>query len=116
METLYKPKFDVLFMEEVHEFLAELDEKSRNKILYNIDKARHYNDKVLFKKLQDEIWEFRTLYNSTYYRLFAFWDNSDKRSTLVISTHGIVKKTDKPPDKEIVKAERLRQLYYKLKK
>lgn len=36
-----------------------------------------------------EIWEFRTLYNKSYYRLFAFWD-TDKDS-LVIATHGIIK-------------------------
>jgi phage-related protein len=111
-----EPKFNVLYMEDVREFLAELDEKSREKILYNIDKARLYNDKELFKKLQDEIWEFRTLYNRTYFRLFAFWDKTDKGRTLVITTHGIVKKTDKTPEKEIERAEQLRQLYFKLKK
>ena len=103
-------------MEDVRDFLAELDEKSRGKILYNIDKARLYNDKELFKKLQNEIWEFRTLFNKTYFRLFAFWDKSDKGQTLVITTHGIVKKTDKTPEKEIIRAEQLRQMYFKLKK
>ena len=103
-------------MEDVREFFAELDEKSRDKILYNIDKARLYNNKELFKKLKGEIWEFRTLYNRTYFRLFAFWDKSNKGQTLVITTHGIVKKTDKTPEKEIERAEQLRQLYFKLKK
>ena len=96
-----EPKFEVLYMEDVREFLSGLDEKSREKIIYNIDKAKFFNDKELFKKLQDEIWEFRTLYNRTYFRLFAFWDKTDKGRTLVITTHGIVKKTDKTPDKEI---------------
>ena len=40
-------------------------------------------DKELFKKLNDEIWEFRTLYNKTHYRLFAFWDKTDKDMTLL---------------------------------
>jgi len=111
-----EPKFNVLYMEDAREFLAKLDERRREKILYNIDKARLYNDRELFKKLQDEIWEFRTLYNKTYYRVFAFWDKSDKGRTLVIATHGIVKKTDKTPDKEMERAEQLRQLYFKLKK
>ena len=109
-------KFQVLYMEEAHEFLAELDEKARHKVIYNIDKAIHLNDKDLFKKLKDEIWEFRTLYNKTHYRLFAFWDKSDKSQTLVISTHGIIKKTDKTPDKEIEKAEQLRQQYFRQNK
>jgi phage-related protein len=109
-------KFNILFMEDAREFLRGLDEKSSDKIIYTIDKARLHNDKELFKKLKGEIWEFRALYNKTYYRLFAFWDKSDKTQTLVISTHGIIKKTDKTPEKEIEKAEYLRQLYFKLKK
>ncbi|WP_417429747.1 hypothetical protein [Halpernia sp.] len=51
-----KYKFRVQLLEEVDIFLASLDKKSRDKILYNIWKARSTNDKELFKKLQDEIW------------------------------------------------------------
>ena len=108
--------YEVLFLEEAREFLAGLDNKSRLKIIYNIDKARTVNDKDLFKKLKGEIWEFRTLYNKTYYRLFAFWDKSNKSETLVITTHGLVKKTDKIPEPDIDKAERMRQQYLKHKK
>ncbi len=110
------PKFEVLFMDDVDEFLLMIDQKSKDKILYNIDRARYYNDRELFKKLKDEIWEFRTLYNKTYYRIFAFWDKTNKSETLVIATHGIIKKTGKVPDKEIEKTELLRQKYFKLKK
>lgn len=109
------PNFQVVFMESAHEFLAGLNEKTREKIIYNIDKAANLNDRELFKKLKDEIWEFRTLYNKTHFRLFAFWDKSDKSQTLVIATHGLIKKTDRTPEKEIEKAEQLRQLYFKLK-
>ena len=63
--------------------------------------------------MQDEIWEFRTLYNKSYYRLFAFWDKSEKEDTIVISTHGVIKKTGKMPKSEIEKAERLREKYFK---
>jgi uncharacterized protein (TIGR01639 family) len=65
-------KFRVEFLEEADDFLSGLDEKAREKILYNIWKASIVNDRELFKKLQDEIWEFRSLFNRTYYRLFAF--------------------------------------------
>lgn len=106
-------KFRVEFLEEATEFLDELDEKARDKIFYNIWKARSTNDKELFKKLQDEIWEFRTKYNKTYYRLFAFWDKTDSHDTVVISTHGLIKKTDKIPKSEIDRAERLREKYFK---
>jgi hypothetical protein len=37
------------------EFLENLDEKVRDKIIYNITKSRFSNDKELFKKLKDEI-------------------------------------------------------------
>jgi len=105
-------KFRILFLEEAKGFLDGLDEKARDKIVYNIWKARSTNDKELFKKLQDEIWEFRTKFNKTYYRLFAFWDKTDKTDTVVISTHGLIKKTDKIPKSEIEKAERLREKYF----
>jgi phage-related protein len=105
-------RFRVDFLEEANEFLDGLDEKARDKIFYNIWKARSSNDKELFKKLQDEIWEFRTMFNKTYYRLFAFWDKSDKIDTVVISTHGLIKKTDTIPSSEIKRAEKLREKYF----
>jgi len=104
-------KFGVRFLEEAKVFLDELDEKARDKIVYNIWKARSTNDKELFKKLKDEIWEFRTKYNKTYYRLFAFWDKRYKNDTVVISSHGLIKKTDKIPKSEIERAEKSRMKY-----
>lgn len=55
------------------------------------------------------------IYNKTHYRLFAFWDKIDNTDTMVISTHGIIKKTDKTPSSDIEKAERLRNLYFSQK-
>ena len=89
-----KPKFDVILLQEVWDFLDTLDEKSKEKIFYNLDKSRYINDPELFKKIDDEIWEFRTLYKRTYYRLLSFWDKTENKETLVIATHGIIKKTD----------------------
>jgi phage-related protein len=105
-------RFKVNFLEEAKEFLDGLDEKSRTKIYYNIWKARQINDNELLKKLQGEIWEFRTLFNKTYFRLFAFWDKTTKEDTIIISTHGIVKKTDKIAKPKIEKAEKLRIQYF----
>lgn len=109
------PKFKVEFLEEASEFLDSLDEKVRDKIIYNITKASFSSNRELFKKLTGEIWEFRTLANRTHYRLFAFWDKSEKTDTVVISTHGLIKKTEKIPQSEMDKAERLRKKYFKLK-
>ena len=111
-----KEKFEVQFLEEASNFLDTLEPKAREKIIYNIWKARFTNDKELFKKLNGEIWEFRTLFKRTFYRLFAFWDRSDNTETVVISTHGIIKKTGKIPKSEIEKAERIRNLYFDQKK
>ena len=110
-----KKSFDVERLEEARVFLESLGNKERNKILYNIRKAQYINDKELFKKLNDHIWEFRTLYNAKAYRLFAFWDKTTVNDTVVISTHGILKKTQKTPTKEIEKAENARNEYLKNK-
>jgi phage-related protein len=110
--------FETRFLEEANEFLASLDRKWAAKIIYNIDLAEQTNDSRLFKKLQEEIWEFRTRYASKQIRLLAFWDKTDNKETLVIATHGFVKKVDKVPAKEIERAENLRKKYFeqKLKK
>ena len=53
------------------------------------------------------------LYRFPFYRLLAFWDKTDKKETLVLATHGFVKKTGKVDKKEIDKAEKIRQAYFK---
>lgn len=105
-------KFEVIFLTEAREFLLELDEKIRDKIIFNIDKAKVKTDNELLKKLKGEIWEFRTLFNKTHYRIFAFWDKEDKHETLILTTHGIIKKTNNTPEKEIDKAEKIRLKYF----
>lgn len=112
---MHTPKFKVVFLQEAYDFLGSLDEKVKEKIIYNITKARFSAEKELFKKLNGEIWEFRTLFKKTHYRLFAFWDKSDKTDSVVISTHGLVKKTDKTPQSELDKAERTRRIYFENK-
>ena len=105
----------MIFLTEARDFLKTLDEKTQTKVILNIDKSKSSNDNSLFKKLNDEIWEFRTLYNSKQIRIFAFWDKSGEVEKLVLATHGIIKKTGKTPPKEIDKAKNIRKLYFKLK-
>lgn len=97
-------RFEVIFLEEAFKFMNSLERKHYKKILYNIRKAQIENDPELFKKLNDDIWEFRTLYQGLKFRLLAFWDKTSKESTLVISTHGFIKKRSNVPDIEIQKA------------
>ena len=103
-------KLKVVLTEEAQPF------KAQQKIYYNIFKVEEGVMKVdIFKKLENtDIWEFRTLYNGICYRLFSFWDTEE--DTLVIATHGIVKKTQKTPLKEIAKAEEIRKEYFNNKK
>lgn len=108
-------KFEVVFLEQAIDFLYSLDLKTRKKIYYNIDKAKLGLDPKLFKKLTEEIWEFRTLYNKKQYRLFAFWDKTDKDKTLVISTHGIIKKVSKISKAEIENATQIKAEYFEQK-
>lgn len=115
IKKLMNPKFKVVFTQEASDFLDSLPEKARNKVYFNIDKATYINDPEVFKKLEDDIWEFRTLYQQQAIRLFAFWDKDDKSNTLVISTHGLIKKTQKTPKKEIEKAKQQRVEYFKFK-
>jgi len=108
--------FRTQFYEEVRAFLHSIDMKAAEKILWNIDLAEQTNDPRLFKKLTDDIWEFRTKYQNLQYRILAFWDKTQSEDTLVLATHGIVKKTDKMPSKEIEKAREIRKQYFLQKK
>jgi phage-related protein len=80
--------FETRFLEEADEFISQLDSKTIKKIFYNIDLA----------ELQ--------------IRLLAFWDKTDKKETLVIATHGFIKKVDKVPAHDITRAVRLRDKYF----
>ena len=61
-------RFEVEFLDEAFEFLQGLERKHYEKILYNIRKVQEENDPELFKKLTDDIWEFRTLYRGLKYQ------------------------------------------------
>ena len=109
-----KPRFEVMYLEEAEAFMQSLPVKVRAKILYNIMVAQHENDPELFKKLNDNIWEFRTRFNGMAYRLFAFWDKDIR--AMVIATHGLIKKTQKTPPNEIRRAEAIMKTYYERRK
>lgn len=91
-----KPRFKIVYTEEAIDFLRHLPQKVKAKVVYNIGKSMYVLDNSLFKKLENtDIWEFRTLYNGNAYRLFAFWDTEE--DTLVIATHGMIKKSQRTP-------------------
>ncbi|MEH6703524.1 MAG: type II toxin-antitoxin system RelE/ParE family toxin [Galbibacter orientalis] len=109
-------RFEIKLLEEAFEFIEKQNLKTRKKIFQNIRRSEQQPDSKLFKKLTNEIWEFRTLYSGIQYRLLAFWDKENNTETLVFATHGIVKKTSKVDKKEIDKADKIRERYFINKK
>ncbi len=106
----------VVFTEEAAHFIKSVrDIGARNKIDYVIHRVEQGDrDSEIFKKLDNsDIWEFRILFAKIAYRMFAFWDTTE--DTLIVATHGIIKKTQKTPIKEIRKAEKIRKEYFRNK-
>ena len=62
-------KFRVDFLDDAKKFLDNLDEKSREKIIYSIWKASSTNDKELFKKYKTK---FGNLEQNTAKRITDF--------------------------------------------
>jgi phage-related protein len=107
--------FETIFLEEADQFIRELPPKVVKKLFYNVDLAEQTNDPKLFKKLQNDIWEFRISYLGLQVRLLAFWDKSDNKRTLVVATHGFFKKGSKVPSSELDRAENIRKKYLNAK-
>ena len=81
----------------------------KNKYLYRCLETKHYlctiiQNEMGINKLKVVLTE----------EAQAFLDTEEE--TLVIATHGIVKKTQKTPLKEIAKAEEIRKEYFNNKK
>ena len=103
-------RFEVKYLPGAIEFLESIEIKAAQKLLYHISKSREINDPGIFKKLTNSnIWEYRAEYTSNEYRLFAFW--VQQQNSFVVCTHGIIKKTQKTPQKEVEKAEQIRKKY-----
>lgn len=77
------------------------------------EKASYTQDPALLKKLSGEIWEFRTRFSDKQYRMLAFWDKRDSNNTFIICSHGFIKKANKISEREIMRAENVRNKYLK---
>jgi phage-related protein len=106
-----KDRFEVVFLPEAVKFMDDIEYMAREKMYYNIRKAQQINDNQILKKLNENIWEFRCINQNICYRLFAFWDKKDNKNTLIIATHGMIKKSQKTPAHEIDKAQQIRKKY-----
>jgi phage-related protein len=93
----------------VQEFLDSLSGKVAQKVLWTLSLLEDLEivPSIYFKKLTgtDDIWECRIQYSSNIYRIFCFFDSH----SVVVLTHGLVKKSQKTPQREIEKAESYRK-------
>ena len=103
-------------MKEAETYFLAQNEKIQKKFLVSFEKTESGIKGNWFEKLKntDGIYEFRQSDHQKFYRIFAFWDSEDEE-TLIVATHGIDKKSNKTPSKEIKKAEHLKKKYFETK-
>ena len=95
------------------DFYNPLDKKLKEKVDYvlQIIISVERISKKFFKHPDDGIYEICIEYKSDIYRIFSFQDEG----RLIILLHGIKKKTQKTPRKELDRAKELRREYYEKK-
>src|SRR5512135_2106123 len=95
----------------VQEFLGSLPGKAAQKVTWvlNLIEDLDVVPSTYFKKLvsAEEIWECRIQLGSNAYRVFCFFEGN----SFVVLTHGLIKKTQKTPQREIERAEAYRRDY-----
>ena len=95
----------------VQEFLDSLSCKVAQKVAWVLSLFEDLSvvPSTYFKKLVNtkEIWECRIQLGSNAYRIFCFFDGN----SIIVLTHGLIKKTQKTPQLEIERAETYRRDY-----
>ena len=111
---MIKP-IEIILLPEAEEFVDNIEISARKKLFYAIRKTkmRFFGD--WFEKLRSskDIFEFRVKDSNKFFRLFAFWDSRGETETIIACTHGLIKKSNKTPKKEIEKAEIIKEKYIK---
>ena len=109
-----KKPIEVILLPEAEKFTDKIENSARKKLFHSIRKTklRFFGD--WFEKLKGskDIFEFKIKDSNKFYRLFAFWDSSGDIETLIVCTHGLIKKTNKTPKREIEKAEKIKERYF----
>lgn len=111
----YERQIQILISDEVSGFLSAIPPTAARKfdVVFGRVRAGEMNAQI-FKKLQGtDIWEFRIEDRGLAFRVFAFWDTTT--NSLIVTTHGLNKKTQKTPLRDIQRAEALRQQYFTTK-
>ena len=105
----------IFYEHHFQDFYLEQTVKVREKIGY-VFRVIKTVDKIPDKFLEhlkgtDGLYEIRVEFESNIYRIFCCFD----KGNLVVLFNGFQKKTQKIPQKEIDKAEKLKKEYFKLK-
>ena len=99
----------------VLEFLDSLPSKVAQKVTWVL-KIIESHDNIqsnYFKKLTNtDLWECRIQFGSNIYRILCFFEGN----SIIILTHGFIKKTQKTPISEVEKAEQYMKDYLKRRK
>ncbi len=103
-------------LKEAREFLESIPPKVALKFDNAIGRVlAGETDVKIFKKLKKrDFYEFRVFSFPNQYRLFAFWDEDE--DSLIVATHGIVKKDQELRNSEFKLMEKIRKDYIQRKK
>ena len=97
-------------------FYGDQTKKIQKKILWTLRVIEDLDriPEIYFKHLEgtDGLYEIRVQSGSDIFRIFCFFDNNN----LVVIGHGFQKKTQKTPDRELGRAEKIKREYYEEKK
>jgi phage-related protein len=99
----------------VEEFLNSQPSKVAQKITWVLEIIESYDiiPATYFKKLVNtNLWECRIQFGSNIYRILCFFEGN----SIIILTHGFIKKTQKTPLSEIERAEQYFNDYMKRRK
>lgn len=108
---------DLLFYKDYfQDFYDDQTPKVQKKILWTLRVIEDLDriPEIYFKHLQgtEGLYEIRVQSGSDIFRVFSFFDANN----LVVVGHGFQKKTQKTPDRELERAEKIKCEYYEEKK
>jgi phage-related protein len=113
---VYKKRELLFFKDYFRDFYDSQTWKVQKKILWTLEIVETLDriPEIYFKHLEntDGLYEIRVQVSGNIYRIFCFFDKND----LVVIGHGFQKKTQKTPQTELGRAEKIKKQYYEEKK
>ena len=116
MAGLKKYRTVITYKEYFEEFLSKQRQKVKEKIFWTfllIEQVQQVPETYL-KHIEgtEGLYEIRVQFSSDIFRIFCFFDEGQ----LVVLANGFIKKTQKTPRQEILKALKIMEEYYENKK